>query len=157
MRSFGIPPFLEISSKGNTPLLNSYYVRVKKFGNRTIEEVVQANKVFTDGQTGLGVKEAQAKNSMRISIINEEETMNLTNTLWLTHLMCNAKAQELLTDCTGISDIYASETNKVNVETLWRLRSKLVKAMADNTSVGCVEGGSSVVVSKVEKGSKDIM
>ena len=48
----GSPPYLECSSKGDKRF-SAFSARIRARGNRSIEEVYQAAKVFSDGTTGL--------------------------------------------------------------------------------------------------------
>lgn len=72
----GKAPFLECSSAGDKRF-SAYYARIKGRGNRSIEEIYQAAKVFSCGATGLSIKEARGKRP-----INIRECHALYGNLW---------------------------------------------------------------------------
>lgn len=71
MIQHGEAPFLECSSRGDKRF-SAFYARIKKYGNKTIEELYQAAKVFEDGSTGLTWREAKGRKA-----VNAEETARL--------------------------------------------------------------------------------
>ena len=56
----GAAPFLECSSRGERRLSASA-ARIHGRGNRSIENIYQAAKVFADGSTGLSWREAKGR------------------------------------------------------------------------------------------------
>jgi hypothetical protein len=54
----GEAPYLECSSAGDKRF-SAYYARIRRLGNRSIEELYQAKKMFKDGSTELPIDEAR--------------------------------------------------------------------------------------------------
>lgn len=77
----GEAPFLECSSRGDQRF-SAFSARLRSHGGRSIEEVYQAAKVFEDGSTGLGWRDAKGKRA-----VNMPEVRRLYSRLW--HSRCH--------------------------------------------------------------------
>lgn len=76
MLKFGQPPYLECSSKGDKRF-SAFYAQIQSRNNKSIEEIYQAPKVFEDGSTGLGWRDAKGR-----VCVNIEECQNVYATPW---------------------------------------------------------------------------
>lgn len=112
----GTAPFLECSSKGDKRF-SAFYARIKGRGNRSVEEIYQAAKVFENGETGLDWKAAKGRKA-----VNWEEVTNLYATLWDEYIMENPGLLPVLIDATGLSDIFGQPNNNCQSVELWRIR-----------------------------------
>jgi hypothetical protein len=75
MIQHGTAPFLECSSRGDRRF-SAFAARIKSRGNKSIEEIYQAAKVFADGSTGLSWREAKGKRA-----VNADEVRALYSVL----------------------------------------------------------------------------
>jgi sulfatase maturation enzyme AslB (radical SAM superfamily) len=96
----GEAPFLECSSKGDKRF-SAFYARLPILGNKSIEEIYQAAKVFEDGSTGLSIKEAKGRKA-----INQEELAERYSSLWNLYIMTNMHLLDVLEKASGLSDIF---------------------------------------------------
>ena len=119
MISHGQAPFLECSSKGEKRL-SAFHARIKKRGDQTIEEIYQAAKVFEDGQTGLGWREAKGRKP-----INFKETAELYSILWDEYINENPDLQTLILNASGVSDRFGQEGHVCQATELWRIKQSL--------------------------------
>ena len=117
----GEAPFLECSSKGDKRF-SAFYARIKKYGNKTIEELYQAAKVFEDGSTGLTWREAKGRKA-----VNAEETARLYRKLWQRYIKENPRLLKVLIDASGLSDIFGQEGHMCQATELWRIRRKAIR------------------------------
>lgn len=116
MLRFGEAPFLECSSKGDKRF-SAFYAQLSAFNHRTIEEIYQSSKIFSDGSTGLSIKEAKGKVA-----VNQEELKRLYDYLWHSYLVENPELIKIICSSTGLSDIYGQEGHVCQAEVLWRAR-----------------------------------
>lgn len=121
----GTEPFLECSSRGFKPF-SAFYARVKFHGNKTIEELYQAFKVFEDGSTSLSIKEAKGRKA-----INQEEAAKFYTELWLLYLIENPQLISKLQEASGLSDIFGQPGHCCQATELWNIKMAL-----ENTN-GC--------------------
>lgn len=121
MIQHGEAPFLECSSHGDKRF-SAFYARVKKYGNKTIEELYQAAKVFEDGSTGLTWREAKGRKA-----VNAEETARLYRKLWQRYIKENPRLLRVLIDASGLSDIFGQEGHMCQATELWRIRRKAIR------------------------------
>ena len=121
MIQHGEAPFLECSSRGDKRF-SAFYARVKKYGNKTIEELYQAAKVFEDGSTGLTWREAKGRKA-----VNAEETARLYRKLWQRYIKENPRLLKVLIDASGLSDIFGQEGHMCQATELWRIRRKAIR------------------------------
>jgi hypothetical protein len=118
----GIAPFLECSSVGDKRF-SAFHARISTFGYRSIEEVYQASKIFEDGSTGLGWREAKAKQRF-CPIINREATRMIYTLLWRVYIAENIDLLEVLKQQSGLSDIYGIRGHVCQAWELWRIRKE---------------------------------
>ena len=121
MIQHGEAPFLECSSRGDKRF-SAFYARIKKYGNKTIEELYQAAKVFEDGSTGLTWREAKGRKT-----VNAEETARLYRKLWQRYIKENPRLLRVLIDASGLSDIFGQEGHMCQATELWRIRRKAIR------------------------------
>jgi len=114
----GRSPFLECSTRGDKRF-SPFFARIKRYG-KTIEDIYQGAKVFPDGSTGLGWKEAKGR-----KCTNLDEVRELYDLLWEEYLEENPHLKDILVNVTGVSDRFGKEGETCQAETLWRLRDKL--------------------------------
>ena len=76
MIKHGQEPYLECSSKGFKKF-SAFVATIRKRGDKSIEEIYQAAKVFKDGTTGLSWRAAKGKKA-----INTVEVQKLYSILW---------------------------------------------------------------------------
>ena len=121
----GEPPFLECSSKGDKRF-SAFYARIRKRGNRSIEEIYQAAKVFDDGQTGLSWREAKGRFP-----VNQEDVTRLYYALWVEYLQENPELVEVITAASGLSDIFGQPTHNCQASVLWDIRAAYIRELGD--------------------------
>lgn len=126
MISHGTPPFLECSSKGDSRF-SAFYARIKSRGNRSIEDLYQGAKVFEDGRTGLGWREAKGKKA-----INQAEITLLYATLWNEFIQENPALVAVLTAASGLSDRFGQPNHCCQATELWRIRSDALGLAAES-------------------------
>jgi hypothetical protein len=117
MVRFGTAPFLECSSRGDKRF-SAFYARLRAHGNRSIEEVYQAAKVFPDGSTGLGWRAAKGK-----TCVNIEAMRVLYASLWDCYLQENPELLAVLQSTPGLSDMFGQSGHACQAEELWRIRN----------------------------------
>ena len=116
----GKAPFLECSSKGDKRF-SAFYAQIRARGNKSIETIYQAAKVFQDGTTGLGWKEAKGR-----PCVNQEEVRALYSTLWDEYIDENPHLIEVLVEASGLSDIFGQEGHACQATELWRIRERVI-------------------------------
>lgn len=100
MVKIGKYPVLECSSKGDKRF-SAFYARVKSAGNKSIEELYQGAKVFSDGTTGLSPREAKGKKA-----VNMDYCAKLYDELWFKYLDENPELVKELRKYKGFSDMF---------------------------------------------------
>lgn len=121
MIKVGKEPYLECSSKGDKRF-SAMYARIKALDNKTIEEIYQASKIFTDGKTGLSVKECKGKKA-----INMDEVSKLYEKLWELYLKENPELIEELLKYNGYTDIFGKEGCQCQAKSIYRIVSNIRK------------------------------
>lgn len=116
MLSYGVQPFLWADSKGDTRF-SPFYARIKSRGNRSIEELYQAAKVFSDGTTNLDWRSAKGKKA-----VNMPEVRLLYCQLYDEYLAENPHLLPVLLSATGIADRFGQKGNACQATELWRIR-----------------------------------
>ena len=111
----GEAPYLECSSKGDKRF-SAFSARIRTEGNKSIEELYQAFKVFSDGSTGLSWREAKGKSPVNIS-----DCIVYYNKLWILYLRENPELVEVLVKQTGLSDIFGQTGRQCQATTLWNI------------------------------------
>jgi hypothetical protein len=117
MIRFGEPPYLECSSKGDKRF-SALHARIKARGNKTIEELYQASKVFPDGSTGLGWREAKG----RTDCVNMGDCRMLYSILWREYIVENPELNLILNKASGLSDVFGQPGHACQAEELWHIR-----------------------------------
>lgn len=113
----GIPPFLECSSKGDKRF-SAFSARIRRRGNKSIEELYQAYKVFDGGVTGLTWQEAKGKKP-----INIEECKVFYTQLWTEYIQENPELLKILKIYNGLSDIFGQPGHQCQATVLWNIRN----------------------------------
>src|SRR5215217_720210 len=96
----GSPPYLECSSRGDRRF-SAFAARIRQCGNRSIEEIYQAAKVFDDGMTGLSWRAAKGRKA-----VNMDDCVALYSLLWDLYIFENPQLLSVLRSTTGLSDIF---------------------------------------------------
>jgi len=112
----GVAPFLECSSRGDVRF-SAFHARVRNIGNFTIEHLYQAAKVFPDGSTGLGWRQAKG----RIAV-NAEWCGKYYSHLWDWYIYENQHLLPVLREATGLSDMFGQPGRCCQATELWRIR-----------------------------------
>lgn len=112
----GIEPFLECSSKGDKRF-SAFHARLRGRGNRSIEEIYQAAKIFQDGSTGLDWRAAKGKTA-----VNMDEVRSLYSTLWDEYVAENPDLLTIVLEASGVSDIFGQQGHACQATELWRIR-----------------------------------
>jgi hypothetical protein len=100
MLTFGQPPFLECSSKGDKRF-SAFYARIKRRGNRSIEELYQSYKLFENDVSGLSPKEAKGRHP-----INMDDCRVFYTILWNEYFKENPDLLSMVRTHSGFSDIF---------------------------------------------------
>ena len=116
MIQHGTARFLECSSRGDRRF-SAFAARIKSRGNRSIEEIYQAAKVFADGSTGLTWREAKGKRA-----VNADEVRALYPVLWDEYIAENPHLLSLLTAASGLQDLFGQAGHACQATELWRIR-----------------------------------
>jgi hypothetical protein len=111
----GIPPYYECSSKGDKRF-SAFYARIRGRGNKTIESLYQAFKVFENGVTGLSISEAKGKKA-----VNQVEAAQFYSQLWDEYFMENPDLLELILQRTGFSDIFGQPNHCCQATEIYRI------------------------------------
>ena len=116
MIQHGTAPFLECSSRGDRRL-SAFAAWIKGCGNKPIEDIYQAAKVFADGATGLTWREAKGKRA-----VNADEVRALYSVLWDEYIAENPNLLAVLTEATGLQDLFGQAGHACQATELWRIR-----------------------------------
>jgi hypothetical protein len=114
----GIRPRIECSTKGDKRF-SAFCARIRAYGNKTIEELYQAKKVFADGSTGLSWREAKGKQA-----VNQEECAKFYSELWDLYIEENPHLLAYLKEANGVSDIFGQKGHVCQATELWRIRNR---------------------------------
>ena len=115
----GIPPYLECSSKNpdGNKAFSAFYARLKAYGNKSIEEIYQAAKVFEDGSTNLTPQQAKGKKA-----INMTEVTSLYHTLWEKYFEENPDLLKyILNNHQGFSDMFGQAGHNCQASTIYSI------------------------------------
>lgn len=112
----GVAPYLECSSKGDRRF-SAFSARIVGRGNKSIEALYQAAKVFENGETGLSWREAKGRRA-----VNQEEVTRLYSTLWDEYLAENPDLLVVLLAASGLQDIFGQAGHCCQATELWRIR-----------------------------------
>jgi hypothetical protein len=116
MIQHGTAPFLECSSRGDRRF-SAFAARIKSRGTKSVEEIYQAAKVFADGSTGLSWREAKGKRA-----VNADEVRALYSVLWDEYVAENPNLLAVLTEATGLQDLFGQAGHACQATELWRIR-----------------------------------
>lgn len=117
MIAHGVAPFLECSTRGDRRF-SAMVARVRQFGNRTIEEIYQAAKIFEDGSTGLSWRAAKGRRA-----VNVAECATIYGRLWDWYLYENPHLLPVLRAAPGLSDVFGQRGHACQATELWRIRN----------------------------------
>lgn len=118
MLSFGTEPILECSSKGDKRF-SAFYARIKSRGNKSIEELYQAHKRFSDGSYGLSIQEAKGR-----ACINIQDCHDFYTRLWIEYLKENKDLILVLNKYNGYSDIFGQAGHCCQAEVIFKRMQK---------------------------------
>lgn len=118
MLKVGTSPYYECSSKGDKRF-SAFWARLRCLGNKSIEEVYQAAKVFEDGSTGLSWKEAKGRKP-----VNADDVRKLYSELWDEYFRENPDLVDVIADKTGFSDIYGQSGHACQAEEVYRIQQE---------------------------------
>jgi hypothetical protein len=112
----GEAPYLECSSKGDKRF-SAFAARIQGRGNRSIEEIYQAAKVFENGETGLSWRAAKGRKS-----VNQAEVALLYSLLWNEYIAENPELKAILMAAKGLQDVFGQAGHCCQATELWRIR-----------------------------------
>lgn len=118
MIKHGIAPFLECSTRGD----RRFSAFVAQVRGKTIEEIYQAAKVFPDGTTGLDWRRAKGKKPANI-----DEVRDLYSRLWDTYIQQHPELLDVLTEASGLSDMFGKPGHACQATELWRIRNETIE------------------------------
>jgi hypothetical protein len=121
----GTPPYLECSSKGDRRF-SAFYARIKSRGNRTIEEIYQASKVFDPPIIINGVAHTTglcARDAKGLKANNQQEVSELYSRLWDEYIRENPDLLHTLKEQSGLSDMFGQVGRNCQAIELWRIRN----------------------------------
>lgn len=117
MLRYGTAPFLECSSRGDKRF-SAFVARIKIRENRTIEELYQAFKIFSDGSSNLSWRDAKGRKP-----VNMDECRQYYTALWDMYITENPELLEVIAQASGLSDMFGQEGHVCQAEELWRIRN----------------------------------
>lgn len=115
MLTYGKPPFLECSTRGDKRFSPFYAI----VNGRSIEEQYQAAKIFEDGSTGLNWKKAKGRRAT-----NMNECAILYEKLWRQYISEHPGLVDILKRAYGLSDMFATKGSVNQAEVLWKIRNE---------------------------------
>lgn len=115
MITVGSSPILECSSKGDKQF-SAFYARIRWRGNKTIEELYQARKMFEGGISGLGIKEAKGRRP-----INLEDCQSFYSQLWNEYFDENPDLLLVISQYNGFSDIFGQPGHVCQAVEVYRI------------------------------------
>lgn len=118
MQRHGKTPYLECSSRGDKRF-SAFSARVRRYSNRSIEDLYQAFKIFEDGSTNLSWREAKGRKA-----INQVEAAKYYSHLWDTYIEENPELLQVLVKASGLSDIFGQPGRCCQATELWRIREE---------------------------------
>lgn len=118
MLKHGFPPYLECSSKNPTgdKRFSAFYARIVNRGNKTIEDIYQASKIFENGETNLSIKDAKGRKA-----INMQELSLLYSELWDEYFQENADLYQTIKNYEGFSDIFGQQGHQCQATEIYRI------------------------------------
>lgn len=119
----GEPPYLECSTRGDKRF-SPFYARPSCLRGFSIEDAYHACKVFDDGTTGLGWREAKAKRRAGHAVMNQDECNQLYSQLWDSYIIENPQLLAELRLASGLSDMFGQPGGPCQALELWRIRNE---------------------------------
>lgn len=116
MLSYGEPPYLECSSKGDKRF-SAFYAIIDDI---SIEERYQAFKVLEDGTSGNKWRYAKGKKA-----VNQEACNVYYSELWNLYIVLNPDLLKVLKEASGVSDLFGQQGHCCQATELWRIRNEL--------------------------------
>lgn len=121
MIKHGRPPYLECSSRGDKRF-SAFGARIRGRGNKCIEELYQAYKVFEDGSTGLDWRGAKGRRA-----VNIEQAHRFYSLLWDEYMEENPHLLPVIKAASGLSDLFGQIGSCCQATELWRIRANSLK------------------------------
>jgi len=118
MIRIGSPPYLECSTRGDRRF-SAFCARIKGRENKSIEEIYQGAKVFSDGTTGLNWKTAKGRKP-----INIEDISKLYSLLWDEYIEENPELMDMISNASGFSDMFGQPGHQCQAIEIWRIKKK---------------------------------
>lgn len=115
----GDRPYLECSSRGDNRF-SAFFARLPD--GVSIEELYQASKIFSDGSTGLSIREAKGRHPVNIIDVRE-----LYSRLWDLYISRHPELMDVLVKVTGLSDQFGQPGHACQATELWRIRSEAIQ------------------------------
>lgn len=119
----GEAPFLECSTKGDKRF-SPFFARPSCLDGASIEDAYHAAKVFEDGTTGLGWREAKDYRLAGHTVTNQDELNEIYTFLWDRYIDENPELLAELKAATGLSDMFGREPGPCQAIELWRIRNE---------------------------------
>ena len=116
MIKVGNEPYLECSSWGDRRF-SALYARIRKFDNKTIEELYQGKKIFPGGRTGLSIEKCKGKKAL-----NMEECKKFYFELWWTYFEENPELLNVIKRYNGFSDKFGKYGCQCQAKTIYRIK-----------------------------------
>lgn len=113
----GVAPYLECSSAGDRRF-SAFHARLRRYGNRSIEDLYQASKVFDDGSSGLSWRAAKGRRA-----VNQDRCAELYRSLWVQYIKENPDLLDVLVAASGLSDRYGQKGHCCQATELWLIRN----------------------------------
>lgn len=112
----GLAPFLECSTRGDRRF-SAFCARIKKRGDKSIEEIYQRAKIFSDGTTGLNWKKAKGRKP-----VNIREVSKLYSQLWDEYIEENPELMDVISNASGFSDMFGQPGHQCQAIEIWRIK-----------------------------------
>lgn len=119
MLRFGQEPYLECSSKGDKRF-SAFYARIKKEGNKSIEQLYQEHKILEDGTVNNDWRKAKGKKAT-----NPEECRRWYSVLWRTYFKENPELLDVIKQYNGFTDIFGQEGHACQAEEIYKIRKDM--------------------------------
>lgn len=111
----GRPPYLECSSRGDKRF-SAFHARLRRYGDASIEELYQANKIFDDGSVSLSWREAKGRKPVNAAFVRA-----LYSALWDEYIDENPELLLVLHAASGLADTFGQEGHACQATELWRI------------------------------------
>ena len=118
----GEPPYLECSTRGDRRL-SPFHARPVCLHGFSIEDAYHVAKVFSDGSTGLGWRDAKQKKRDGYTVTNQDECNALYAQLWDAYMAENPHLLDVIRSVSGLSDMFGQPGGPCQAIELWRIRN----------------------------------